>query len=68
MLAYTYILTEGYPCLLQGLQHRQILLRSKSEIDKLLFVHEHIANGNTLQSFKDFDVFAYERLGSPHPL
>jgi alpha-amylase len=70
MLAYAYILTsEGYPCVFyKDYSTDKFCFGLKSEIDKLLFVHEHIANGNTLQRFKDFDVFAYERLGGPHLL
>jgi alpha-amylase len=70
MLAYAYILTsEGYPCVFyKDYSTDQFCYRLKPEIDKLLFVHEHIAEGATLQRFMDFDVFAYERLGGTHLL
>jgi alpha-amylase len=65
MLAYAYILTsEGYPCVFyKDYSTDEFCFGLKPQIDKLLFVHEHIANGSTLQRFKDFDVLAYERLG-----
>jgi alpha-amylase len=70
MLAYAYILTsEGYPSVFykdystdpdcHGLQ---------PHIDNLIWIHEVLASGVTLQRWKDFDVFAYERLGGPHLL
>jgi alpha-amylase len=70
MLAYACILTsEGYPCVFyKDYSTDKFCFGLKPEIDKLLVVHEHIANGNTLQRFKDFDVFAYERLGGAHLL
>jgi len=70
MLAYAYILTaEGYPCVFyKDYSTDQFCHGLKSHIDKLLFVHEHLAEGATLQRFKDFDVFAYERLGGNHLL
>jgi alpha-amylase len=70
MLAYAYILTsEGYPCVFyKDYSTDQFCYGLKSHIDKLLFVHEHLADGPTLQRFKDFDVFAYERLGGNHLL
>jgi alpha-amylase len=70
MLAYAYILTsEGYPCVFyKDYSTDEFCFGLKPGIDKLLFVHEHIADGDTLQRFKDFDVFAYERLGGAHLL
>jgi len=70
MLAYAYILTsEGYPCVFyKDYSDDQFCFGLKPLIDKLIFVHEHIADGDTLQRFKDFDVFAFERLGGAHLL
>jgi alpha-amylase len=70
MLAYAYILTsEGYPCVFyKDYSTDEFCFGLKPEIDKLLFVHEHVADGDTLQRFKDFDAFAYERLGGAHLL
>lgn len=69
-LAYAYILTsEGYPCVFyKDYSTDQFCYGLKSHIDKLLFVHEHLAQGPTLQRFKDLDVFSYERLGGNHLL
>lgn len=65
MLAYAYVLTsEGYPCVFYKDYSTDALCYGlKPQIDKLIVVHEHIADGDTLQRFKDFDVFAYERTG-----
>ena len=70
MLAYAYILTsEGYPCVFyKDYSTDAFCFGLKRPIDKLLFIHERIANGETLQRFKDFDVFAYERMGGAHLL
>ena len=70
MLAYAYILTsEGYPCVFyKDYSTDQFCYGLKPHIDKLLLVHEQLADGPTLQRFKDFDVFAYERLGRNHLL
>jgi hypothetical protein len=38
--------------------------RLKPQIDNLIWIHEKLANGPTQQRFKDFNVFAYERLGA----
>jgi galactose oxidase len=69
-LGYAYILTsEGYPCV----YYRDYDLgpdgfRLKPQIDNLIWIHERLANGPTQQRFKDFNVFAYERLGAPRLL
>jgi alpha-amylase len=70
MLAYAYILTsEGYPCVFyRDYSTDKFCFGLKHEIDNLIFIHEQIANGATLQRFKDFDVFAYERMGGAHLL
>ncbi len=70
LLAYAYILTsEGYPSVFYkdystdpgcyGLQ---------PQIDNLIWIHEVLASGPTVQRWKDFDVFAYERMGGSHLL
>ena len=68
LLAYAYILTsEGYPCVFyKDYSTDQFCYGLKPEIDKLIAVHETIAEGDTLQRFKDVDVFAYERMGGAH--
>lgn len=70
MLAYAYILTsEGYPCVFyKDYSTDKFCYGLKPFIDKLLFVHEKIAEGNSQQRFKDHEVFAYERMGGQHLL
>ena len=66
VLAYAYILTsEGYPCV----YYRDYDMgpdgyKLKAPIDNLIWIHERLAAGGTQQRWKDFDVFAYERLGA----
>lgn len=66
LLGYALILTsEGYPCVFYkdwstdagcyGLQNA---------INNLVFIHEKLASGPTVQRYKDTNVFAYERTGS----
>lgn len=66
MLAYAYILTaEGYPCVYyRDYSTDKNCFGLKPEIDALIWAHEHLANGATLQRWKDLGVFAYERLGT----
>jgi alpha-amylase len=69
-LAYAYILTsEGYPCIFyRDYSTDKNCFGLKPEIDPLIWVHEHLASGPTLQRWKDGGVFAYERLGGGHLL
>ncbi len=70
ILGYAYILTsEGYPCV----YYRDYDVgpdgyKLKPQIDNLIWIHEKLASGDTVQRFKDFNVFAYERLGGSHLL
>jgi galactose oxidase len=70
MLGYAYILTsEGYPCV----YYRDYDMgpdgyKLKPQIDNLIWIHEKLASGATEQRWKDFNVFAYERLGGSHLL
>jgi len=68
ILAYAYILTsEGYPCVYYRDYSSDFNCYGlKPEIDNLIWIHEKIAEGPTQQRWKDFDVFAYERLGGAH--
>jgi len=70
MLAYAHILTaEGYPCVFyRDYSTDKNCFGLKPEIDPLIWVHEHLAEGPTLQRWKDPGVFAYERLGGGHLL
>jgi alpha-amylase len=40
----------------------------KPSIDRLIWIHEHLAAGPSLQRFKDPGVFAFERMGGSHLL
>ncbi len=70
LFGYAYILTsEGYPCV----YYRDYDMgpdgyKLKPQLDNLIWIHERLAAGPTQQRWKDFDVFAYERLGGPHLL
>lgn len=68
--AYAYILTsEGYPCIFyKDYSTDPGLFGMKPIIDNLIWIHEKIAAGPTQQRYKNFDVFAYERLGGSHLL
>jgi alpha-amylase len=68
--AVTYILTsEGYPCVFyKDYSTDRFCFGLKPGIDRLIAIHERIADGATVQRFKDFDVFVYERTGGPHLL
>ncbi len=70
MLGYAHILTaEGYPCVFyRDYSSDKNCFGLKPEIDPLIWVHEHLADGPTLQRWKDAGVFAYERLGGGHLL
>ena len=73
MLAYAYILTsEGYPCVFyKDYSADKFCYGLKPFIDKLLFIHEKIAEGRSQQRHKDPkdpNVFAYERMGGQHLL
>jgi alpha-amylase len=70
MLGYAYTLTsEGYPCVYyRDYSMDQNCFGLKPLIDNLIWVHETLAFGETVQRWKDFNVFAYERLGAPNLL
>jgi alpha-amylase len=65
LLAYAYILTaEGYPCVFyRDYSHDPHCFGLKDPIDRLIWIHEHLAAGPTEQRWKDPGVFAYERTG-----
>jgi galactose oxidase len=67
LLGYAYILTsEGYPCVYyRDYSADQNCFGLKPSIDNLIWIHEKLANGSTQQRWKDFGLFAYERLGQP---
>jgi alpha-amylase len=70
MMAYAYILTsEGYPCVYyRDYSTDPNCYGLRPHIDNLIWIHEKLATGPTEQRWKDFDLFAYERLGGPHLL
>jgi len=70
LLAYAYILTaEGYPCVFyRDYSTDRNCFGLKPEIDRLIWIHEHLADGPTVQRWKDLGVFAFERLGGRHLL
>jgi galactose oxidase len=70
ILGYAYILTsEGYPCVYyRDYSTDKNCFGLKPLIDNLIWIHEKLANGATEQRWKDFNVFAYERLGAPNLL
>jgi alpha-amylase len=70
ILAYAYVLTsEGYPCVYyRDYSTDPGCYGLKPEIDNLIWIHEKLAEGPTQERWKDFAVFAYERLGGPHLL
>jgi hypothetical protein len=70
MLGYAYILTsEGYPCVYyRDYSTDANCFGLKPLIDNLVWIHEKLASGSTEQRWKDFNVFAYERVGGPRLL
>jgi alpha-amylase len=66
MLGYAYILTsEGYPSVYRDYSTEQNCFGLKQPINHLIWIHEKLAAGRTQQRWRDFDLFAYERLGQP---
>jgi alpha-amylase len=65
LMAYAYILTsEGYPCVFyRDYSTDKNCFALKDSIDRLIWIHEHLAQGGTLQRWKDGGVFAFERQG-----
>ena len=70
LLAYAYILTsEGYPCVFyRDYSKDKNCFGLKYQLDRLIWIHETVASGATVQRWKDDGVFAYERLGGSHLL
>ncbi len=68
--AYAYILTsEGYPCVYyKDYSTDPGCYGLKKVIDNLVWIHEKLANGPTQRRWKDYDVYAYERLAGAHLL
>ncbi len=71
-LAYAYILTsEGLPCVFYKDYSKDngcLGNTLQGAIINLMWIHQNIAQGPTIQRWKDAGVFAFERLGGPHLL
>jgi alpha-amylase len=69
-LAYAYILTsEGYPCVFyKDYSTDSGCYGMASTIENLVWIHEKLASGTTVQRWKNNQVFVYERQGGPHLL
>ena len=70
MLAYAHILTsEGYPCVFyRDYSTDKNCFGLKNQIDRLIQIHEQLAEGPTQQRWKDGGVFIFERMGGGHLL
>jgi len=72
LLGYAYILTsEGYPCVFYrdwSLDPGCYGSGMQSQINNLIWIHEKLASGTTIQRWKNNLVFVYERLGGRHLL
>ncbi len=69
-LAYAYILTsEGYPSVFyKDYSTDSGCYGMKPTIDNLIWIHENLASGSTVQRWKNNLVFVYERQGGQHLL
>jgi alpha-amylase len=71
-LAYAYILTsEGFPCVFYkdySTDAGCLGNRLQPILDNLIWIHQNIAEGPTLQRWKDRGLYVFERLGGPHLL
>src|SRR5215471_3419620 len=69
-LGYAYILTsEGYPCVYyKDYSTDANCYGLKPQIDNLMWIHEHLANGPTQNRWKDYQFVVYERTGWPNLL
>lgn len=71
-LAYAYILTsEGLPCVFYKDYSKDsgcLGDRLQHAIVNLMWIHQNIADGPTIQRWKDGGIFAFERLGGKHLL
>jgi alpha-amylase len=70
MLGYAYILTsEGYPCVYyKDYSTDAGCYGLKPYIDNLVWIHENLAFGTTIQRWKDYQCFVFERQGYPNLL
>ncbi|WP_165864355.1 alpha-amylase family glycosyl hydrolase [Capsulimonas corticalis] len=70
MLAYAYILTsEGYPSVFyKDYSTDSGCYGLQTPINNLVWIHEKLASGSTLQRYKNNLAFVYERQGGSHLL
>jgi alpha-amylase len=70
VLAYAYILTaEGYPCVYyKDYSADAGCYGLRAPLANLIWIHEHLANGQTAVRWKDFQFIVFERLAWPNLL
>jgi alpha-amylase len=70
LLAYAFILTaEGYPCVYyKDYSLDPTCYQLKAQLDNLIWIHEHLANGATNYRWLDFQFLVYERSSWPNLL
>src|SRR5207302_543519 len=67
LLAYAYILTaEGWPSIYyRDYAQEKYCYGLKPKIDNLIWIHEHLANGQTWFRHAEYQFVVYERQGAP---
>ncbi|MGH9667357.1 MAG: alpha-amylase domain-containing protein, partial [Bryobacteraceae bacterium] len=70
ILGYAYILTsEGYPCVYyKDYSSGDGCYGLKPLLDNLIWIHENLANGETVYRWKDYQFVVYERTSWPNLL
>jgi alpha-amylase len=70
LLAYAYVLTtEGYPTVYyRDYSTDKYCYGLKPWIDNLVWIHEHLANGETVFRWKNYQFVVYERTSYPNLL
>jgi alpha-amylase len=70
LLGYAHILTaEGYPCVYyKDYSTDPGCYGLKAPLDNLIWIHENLANGATVNRWRDFQFIVYERIGWPNLL
>lgn len=70
LLGYAYVLTsEGYPCVYyKDYSNDPGCYGLWPQLNNLIWIHEHLANGPTIYRWKDFQFVVYERTAWPNLL
>lgn len=70
ILGYAYLLTsEGYPSVYyKDYSEDRFCYGLKPYIDNLIWIHENLANGETVARLKEYQIFVYERTSYPNLL